>query len=349
MLSKHFGCSRFVWNQCVQVYNSYDKDTNKNPIYKTSTELRQEFTFLKEVSAAAIQQKEMDFKEFKKQKFNSSRKTKLSHPKFKKRGQHDSFRLPNQKFKIVGNRIKLERITAIKIVSDREIPSDAILQSVTISKNASGQYFASILVKQEIKHFEKTNKSVGIDVGIKTYCVLSDGNSIENPKYFRNSQAKLKKAQRNLSRKKKGSSRYKKAKLKVARLHQKVFNQRDFFLHNITTNIVKNYDIIGIETLNVKGMVKNHKLSKSISDASFSKFKLMLDYKSIWYGKEVVKVGTFYPSSKTCSCCGNIKKDLTLKDRVYICESCGIIIDRDTNASLNIEKEALRVKSAIRA
>ena len=186
-------------------------------------------------------------------------------------------------------------------------------------------------------------------VGIKEFLVQSDGAVVENPKYFRKNQAKLKRMQRRLNRKKKGSSRRKKAKLKVAKLHQKTVNQRDFFLHNVSTDIVKNFDIIGIEDLNVAGMVKNPKLAKSISDASFSKFKLMLEYKADWYGKKVVKIGRFFPSSKMCSCCGTIKQDLTLNDRVYECVCCGLSMDRDHNAAINIKNEALRVSNAIRA
>jgi putative transposase len=229
------------------------------------------------------------------------------------------------------------------------IPIDVKFMSVTVSMNASKQLFASVLVKQEIEQLEKTEKIIGIDVGIKEFLVQSDGSAITNPKYFRKNQAKFKRMQRRLHKKKKGSSRRKKAKLKVAKLHQKTANQRDFFLHNVSTSIVKNYDIIGIEDLNVAGMVKNHKLAKSISDASFSKFKLMLEYKANWYGKKVVKIDTFFPSSKTCSSCGAIKQDLTLKDRVYECACCGLSMDRDHNAAINIKNEALRVSNAIRA
>jgi putative transposase len=155
--------------------------------------------------------------------------------------------------------------------------------------------------------------------------------------------------QRRLNKKKKGSTRRKKAKLKVAKLHQKTANQRDFFLHNVSTSLVKNNDIIGIEDLNVAGMVKNPKLAKSISDVSFSKFVGMLEYKAEWYGKKVIKIDRFFPSSKMCSCCGAIKQDLTLNDRVYDCACCGLSMDRDANAAINIKNEALRVSNAIRA
>jgi putative transposase len=306
---------------------------------------------MKEVSAAAIQQKELDFKAFKKQFFSKDRKKAVGRAQFKKKGNHESFRLPYPKFNLnqeLGT-IRLEKIGQVKITLDRTIPIDAQFMSVTISMTASKQLFASVLVKQEIEPLEKTEKTIGLDVGIKEFLVQSDGSAVTNPKYFRKNQAKLKRMQRRLNKKKKGSSRRKKAKLKVAKLHQKTANQRDFFLHNVSTSIVKNYDIIGIEDLNVAGMVKNHKLAKSISDASFSKFKLMLEYKANWYGKKVVKIDTFFPSSKTCSSCGAIKQDLTLKDRVYECACCGLSMDRDHNAAINIKNEALRVSNAIRA
>jgi putative transposase len=351
LIGKTFGSVRYFWNKQVEIFNSYNKDSNPLLIFPTSTAIRNELSWMKEVSAAAIQQKELDFKTFKKQFFSKDRKKALGHAQFKKKGNNESFRLPYPKFNLnqeLGT-IRLEKIGQVKITLDRTIPIDAKFMSVTVSMNTSNQLFASVLVEQKIEQLEKTEKSIGIDVGIKEFLVQSDGSIVANPKYFRKNQAKLKGMQRRLNKKKKGSTRRKKAKLKVAKLHQKTANQRDFFLHNVSTSIVKNYDIIGIEDLNVAGMVKNHKLAKSISDASFSKFKLMLEYKADWYGKKVVKVGKFYPSSKTCSSCGAIKQDLTLNDRVYECACCGLSMDRDHNAAINIKNEALRVSNAIRA
>jgi len=347
MLSKTMGCVRAFWNMQVAVFNSYDKETNPSPIYKNTTEVRKEFLWMQEVSYKAIQQKENDFKEFKKQHFSKTRKKQIGRPKFKKKGVRDSFRLSNDKFYIKYGSIRLSKIGFVKFVQDRPLPENSKLMSVTVSKDSTGAYYASILVETVIEQLPKTNKSVGVDVGIKEFATLSDGQVIANPKYFRESQAKLRKAQKSLSRKKKGSSRRNKAKLKVARLHKKVANQRYFFLHNVSTNIVRQFDTICIEDLNVAGMVKNRKLAKSISDASFSKFFDMLQYKALWYGKEVVKVGRFYPSSKTCSDCGAVKKQLNLSERTYCCENCGLVIDRDLNAALNIK--ALGVNSAIRA
>ena len=342
-LNKTFGCTRYFWNMQVALFNGYNKETNPIVTYKTSTQVRNEVEWMKEISAAAIQQKEIDFKEFKKQKFSSSRKNKLGNPSFKKRGNRQSFRLPNQKFSVLENHIRLEKTGRVKFVKDRELPKDCKLMSVTVSKDTTGKYFASILVETEIKQFKKTGKTIGIDVGLKELATLSDGTVIENPKWFRKSQAKLKKMQRRLSKKVKRSTRYKKCKLKIARLHKKTANQREHYLHNLTTKIVKDFDVICIEDLNVSGMLKNRKLSKSISDVSFSKMFLMLDYKCKWYGKELVKIPRFAPSSKTCSNCGNVKKELKLSERTYHCEVCDFEMDRDLNASININEIGVKI------
>jgi putative transposase len=228
------------------------------------------------------------------------------------------------------------------------VPMACKFMSVTVSKNKCGQFFASVLVEMEIIHKPKTGKSIGLDIGLKTFLTGSDGLTVENPSYFRESQAELKQAQRHLCRKKKGSTRRTKAKLKVAKIHNNIANQRNDFIQQTTTKLVNAYDFIAIEDLNVSGMVKNRKLAKSISDASFAEFYAVLSYKAAWYGKAVVKVDRWFASSKTCSCCGWKNEKLTLSDRTFNCSSCGLEKDRDLNASENILKEALRVSSAIR-
>lgn len=340
LLNKTMGCVRFFYNQQVATFRTYDKETNPKPEFKTSTELRNEIEWMKEVSAAAIQQKEMDFKEYKKQLFSKSRKKKIGFPKFKKKSNRQSFRLPNQKFKVIGNKIQLEKIGKVKMVVDRELP-EGKLMSVTVSKNPSGQYFASILIETEINYKPITNKEVGIDLGIKTFATQSDGIEIANPKFLNKNQVKLRRMQQHLSRKQKGSNRRNKCRLKIARLHQKVTNQRDWFLHNYSTSLINNYDRIYIEDLNVSGMVKNHCLAGAISDVGWSKFTSMLIYKSDWYGKDVVKVDRFFASSKTCSC-GVKNDDLKLSDREWVCTSCGSINQRDLLAANNILKEGRR-------
>lgn len=336
LLSKTFGCVRYVWNHNVATFNSYDLLENPKPKYKTSTELRNEMEWMREVSAAAIQQKEIDFKEFKKQRFLNSRKKSIGNPRFKSKSNKQSFRLPNQKFSVNGNKIKLEKIGRIKFVIDRLLPKGKLM-SVTVSKNPSGEYYASILMETEIEELNKTNKYVGIDVGLKEFATTSDNISISNPRYFRESQSKLRTLQKHLSRKKKGSNRRKLAVMKLAKLHQHISNQRDYFLHSHTTKLINEYDVIIVEDLNVSGMIKNKKLAKSISDVSWSKFFTMLTYKCVWYGKTLIKINRFEPTSKKCSNCGWIKHDLTLKDRIFECQSCSLSIDRDLNAALNIK------------
>jgi putative transposase len=348
LLNKTFGCVRVVWNHNVEIFNKFDKNKTEQESPLTSTLLRKKFEWMSEVSAAALQQKEMDFKSFKKNYFSKTRKKKIGRPQFKTKDNIQSFRLPNQKFSLSDNKIRLEKIGKVKIILDREIPSNSKLMSVTVSKNKYNQLFASILVEVEINEKPKTGKSVGLDIGIKTFLTGSDGLVVENPKYFRENQRKLSRAQRSFSRKKKGSIRRKKAKLKIARIHNKIANQRRDFIHKITAQLVDNYDIIAIEDLNVAGMIKNHKLAKSLSDASFSEFYNILSYKAKWYGKEVIKIERWFASSKTCSCCGWKNEHLTLSDRTFICKACGFEIDRDSNASKNILNEALRVSNAIR-
>lgn len=324
-MAKTFGCVRFVWNKNVEVFR------NKGE-FKTSTEYRQEFEFLKEVSAAAVQQKELDFKEYKSQKFSKNRKIKIGKPKFKSRKNKQSFRLPNQKFKIAGNKIQLEKIGRVPIVIDKMF--DGRTMSVTISKDLCGDYFASILVEEVILPLPKTGKSVGIDVGLKSLITTSDGLQV---KRLRDSQAKLKRCQKMMSRKKNGSRRWNDLRLRVARLHRDIARRRSWLLHNVSMHIVENYDVICVEDLNVVGMMKNHKLAATIADASWGELIRQLDYKCKWYGKELVKIDRWFPSSKTCYACGKKKAVLNLSERTFVCGHCNYENDRDVNAAMNIK------------
>jgi putative transposase len=341
-----------VWNRYVATFYSYDKEKNPKPEYQSSTEIRNEFEWMQEVSAAALQQKAMDFKEYRNQKFNKNRKKQLGLPKFKDKHDRQSFRLPNQKFYIKGHKIQLEKIGKVNIVLDRPIPDGVKYINVTVSKNKSGQYFASVLVEETIQPKPKTNKTVGIDVGLKSFLVTSKNDFVDNPRYFRENQAKLSHLQRLQSRKqgsKKGekkSVRWIKLQARINRLHRKIANQRDWFLHDISSKLVNKYDVIYSEDLNVAGMLRNHCLAKSIQDASWSTLFKYIDYKARWYGKYYHQIGTFEPSTKTCSQCGTVNNAITVKDRIFVCPHCGLTIDRDFNAALNIE--AFGVKDAIR-
>lgn len=340
-MSRTFGCVRFVWNQLVDDFNNYNKEDA--PTNRTIPILKEEFGFLSDVSCATLQQKQRDFIEYKSQFFNNGRKTKVARPVFKKKGVNDSFRLPSQKFKITKDRIQLERIGKVKAVFDRQIPRDVKFLSVTVKKNSCEHYFASVLVNEKLEPKPTTGKTVGIDLGLKTFIVTSDNQQFESPKFFRKNHAKLARAQMWLSKKKKGSKRRQSQKKKVARIHLKTANQRQHFIHQVTNDLIDNYQQIVIEDLNVKGMVKNRKLAKSISDASFAMFRSHLTYKCKWHDRELVVVDRFYPSSKTCSGCGSKKNKLNLKERIYVCESCGFMIDRDFNAALNLKVEGLRL------
>jgi putative transposase len=252
--------------------------------------------------------------------------------------------LSYQKFKLDQEKslVRLEKIGWVKVVIDREIPEDADFRNITVSKTPTGKYFVSILVKQEINPMPSTGKVVGIDLGIKDLFILSNGQVINNPKWFRKNQAKLKKAQKHLSRKKKGSNRYNRQRIKVAKVHEFITNSRNYFLHNVSTALVNTFDSMVLEDLNVSGMLKNRKLAKSISDAAWSTFITMLDYKCNWYGKVLVKINRFFPSSKTCSNCGHKEDKMPLSVREWTCLSCGRQHDRDLNASINILKEGWR-------
>lgn len=340
LLNKTFGCVRFVWNKHVAAFN--DSGTEGSSVQVTSKRLKDtdSYSFLNEVSAAALQQKDMDFSEFKKQYFNKSRGKKLGRPKFKKRGQHDSYRLPNQKFSIdqTSNKIRLEKIGKVKIVLDRNIPKNVKFLNVTLSKNSTGEFYASVLVEEEFQIKETTGKSIGIDLGFIDLLTMSNGVVIGNPRWFRENQTKLKRTQRKLSRKTKGSNRYNRQKSRLANLHQKISRQRNWYHHQLSSYIVENFDNICMENLNVDGMKKL--FGKSASDAGLSTLVSQIAYKSNWYGRTFHKVDRFFPSSKTCSSCGH-KNSFGLDVREWDCSKCGQHHDRDLNAAINILKKGL--------
>lgn len=334
-MNKTFGCVRVIWNHLVANFNSYRTDHYVERFSEKEIKANPDLYFLSEVSAATLQQKRMDFVETKKQFFNKKRKIRIGRMKFKKKGQKQSYRLPNQKFKVFTDDglIQLEKIGKVKAVFDREIAGE--LRSVTVSKDPSGKYFASILVKTNVNLLPLTGRSVGIDVGLKDLFIMSNGDVVNNPRWFRENQSKLAKAQRHLSRKKKGSNRYEKQRIKVARLHEKVRNQRSYFLHNMTKTLVEEFDLISVEDLNVAGMKKSN-LGKSISDAGWSEFTRQLEYKSKWYGKTFFKIDRFYPSSQICSLCNHRDGKKSLDVRHWVCSNCGTHHDRDLNAATNI-------------
>lgn len=257
-------------------------------------------------------------------------------PCFKKRKSGSgSFRLTGQ-LGIVANRAKLPRLGRIRMKEVPAIPESARILSCTVSQHAY-RWFVSFQVEEDIEVPEIQGPSIGVDLGIKMLATLSDGTEYENPKALRRSQKKLKRLQQALSRSQKGSKRRQVKKRKLAAAHFKVACQRKDAIHKMTTEIAKNYGSIGIEDLNVSGMVKNHRLARAVSDASFGEIRRQLEYKALWYGAEVVVHDRFFPSSKTCSSCGVVKEKLTLDERTFTCEDCGFQCDRDLNAAMNLQ------------
>ena len=335
--AKCFGCVRFVYNRMlsdrIEHYNLTGKSLNNTP-----AQYKSEFTWLKEVDSLALANAQMNLNTAYR---NFFRDKSTGFPKFKsKKTNNFSYTTNNQKgtVYIENGCIKLPKLKSpVKIRQHRSF--EGVIKSCTISKAPSGKYHISILVETEIQKLPASDMRVGIDVGIKDFAVLSNGEAYKNPKHLRKSEKRLAKLQRDLSRKQIGSSNRNKARIKVAKLHEKIANQRMDFLHKKSTEIIRKNQAIVIEDLKVKNLMKNHNLAKSIAEVSWSRFREMLDYKSRWYGRELIIAPPDYPSSQLCSDCGNRSsqtKDLAC--RVYICPECGLEIDRDYNASLNLLK-----------
>ena len=335
--AKCFGCVRFVYNRMlsdrIEHYNLTGKSLNNTP-----AQYKSEFTWLKEVDSLALANAQMNLNTAYR---NFFRDKSTGFPKFKsKKNNNFSYTTNNQKGTVYveNGYIKLPKLKSpVKIRQHRSF--EGVIKSCTISKAPSGKYHISILVETEIQKLPESDMRVGIDVGIKDFAVLSNGESYKNPKHLRKSEKRLAKLQRDLSRKQIGSSNRNKARIKVAKLHEKIANQRMDFLHKKSTEIIRENQAIVIEDLKVKNLMKNHNLAKSIAEVSWSRFREMLDYKSRWYGRELIIAPPDYPSSQLCSDCGNRSsqtKDLAC--RIYVCPECGLEIDRDYNASLNLLK-----------
>lgn len=340
LLQKTFGAVRFLWNRYTSAFNNYNI---VGPTLATASvkNFRDNYEFLKEVPQNALEQKWMDFNETKSQYFNKKRKKPLGRMQFKSKGKsRESFRLSVNGFSIKNNVIKLSKLGSINATQDRQYKGTP--KSITVSRNSADQYFVSILVQENVELKQNTGRSIGIDLGLTHLAILSNGIKIENPRFFRENQSKLKRAQQHLSRKVKGSSRYNKQKVKVARIHLKITNQRSWYTHNLSSWLVNNFDHIFTENLNVDGMKHNHKLAKSISDASFSELIRQIEYKCNWYGKSFQKIDRWFPSSKTCHCCGHKEENMNLSVREWVCQKCNSVHDRDINAAKNILVEGFK-------
>ena len=342
------GCCRFIYNRGLAMRKEGYEKGEKIGYGQTSamlTELKkqEEFAFLKEVDSIALQQSLRDLD----RGFVNFFQKRASHPTFKsKHNRFQSYRTVNQKdnIRIVGRYLKLPKLGFVKIRQSMEVGK---INHVTIEHTPAGKYFAVLNVDFEPEPRQNCGGTIGIDVGIKTFYSDSNGNTVSNPRYLERSMRKLIREQRRLSRKRKDSHNREKQRIKVAGVHEKVTNQRNDFLQKQSTMLVRENQTICIEDLNVKGMIRNHKLAKSIASVSWAKFFEMLEYKAIWYGNEIRRVPTMYPSSQTCSFCGcrnPLVKNLCI--RIWECPKCHTVHDRDTNASINILKKGLQMQSA---
>lgn len=345
-IHQHFGCSRWIYNYALNkkmtAFQTEKKSLSRFDIQADIPNLKrsEDTAWLKEVNSQTLQASLENLDKA----YTRFFKEKKGFPKFKsKHDSRQSFSVPQSgKVDFEKSKLHIPKFKqGIDIVLSRHF--DGQVKTITISRTPTGKYFASILVEtnEEIptKKPIVENKAVGIDLGIKTFATLSDGVSIENPKNLKRSLRRLKQRQRALSRKKKGSNNRNKAKLKLATIHEKVTNQRLDFLHKTTTMIVQNYDVICLETLKASNMIKNHKLAQALSDVSIGKFNELLEYKAEWYGKNILRIGQFEPSSRLCTC-GTINKELKLSDRVWTCNSCNTTHVRDVLASNNIKRMA---------
>ncbi|MEH2417531.1 IS200/IS605 family element RNA-guided endonuclease TnpB [Nostoc sp.] len=356
LVNKTIGCARYVYNRFLalkkELYASEGKTLNYNACSQQLTILKKEIEWLKEVDKFALQNSLKNLETAYKNFFADLKKVKgkkgVGFPKFKKKhGCKQSYKtnLTNGNIQVIENRLKVPKLGWVKFHKSQDITGKLV--NVTISRTSSGKYIASILCETEIEKYPQVTGNIGLDLGLKSYLTTSNGETVDNPKYYRTQTRKLRKAHKKLSRSVKGSSNRVKAKIKLACSYERITNLRDDFLHKLSTRLIKQNSIICIEDLQVANMVKNHKLALSISDASWSKFVTMLEYKALWHDKIVQKVGTFYPSSQTCNCCGFINplvKDLKLRE--WSCPGCHNYNSRDENAALNILSEGLRVLTA---
>lgn len=353
-MKKYMGCARFIFNlgleTKMQAWTTARKNLTCIDLMYQMKELKDtDAKWLQECPAQALQMSLRNLDNAYTQFFKGG-----GFPKFKSKHGKQSIQFPQGvKTDFENNTIFLPKLKRVACIFHRQFEGD--IKTVTVSKTSTGKYFVSILVENQNELPKKKpvreETTVGIDLGVKTFATLSDGTTFDNPKYLRNNLGRLRIEQRKLSRRlKKGakeqSKSYQKQKMVVAKLHEHIKNQREDYLHKASTQIIRSFDTVCLEDLNIKGMMQNGNLALAIGELGWHRFKTMLGYKADWYGKNILYIGRFQPSSKLCSHCGKIFKELSLKDRFWTCQSCGTHHERDANAANNIKSFGLRNQPA---
>lgn len=344
VLENHFNAFRFVYNLSLEykktMWEQWKMNKSGYDIAKEVLELRKEIPWLLECKAECVREGAYQLDKAYKNFFKGN-----SFPKFKSKRGEQSFHA-YQAINCKGSRLNFYKQKIKFKTSDRyvELLNTNKIKQVTFKRDKCGDYWATCLIEiPDVETLPSNNRSVGIDLGIKDLVITSEGVVYENKKYFTNTQKKLKRIQRKISKTKKGGKNREKLRKKIAKTYRKITRQREHYYHSISNDLIRENQTIVLETLKIKNMVKNRNLAKAISDASWGTLIKMLEYKAKWYGRNIIKIDTFYPSSKTCSNCGNVKKELKLSERTYKCECCGFSIDRDLNASINIRNAGLKI------